>query len=151
MTLFTNMAIVAAALLPAAALAQNQSFKDVVKKVEAKIEPVSAKRGETVKWTLTVELIEGWHTYPTTQVDPNASSYVNKFKFPRDDNVVFVGTLVFNQWIASPKAVAVGALCVKSAQPVLMEWCYCPCRPLSLSLLSISPQAIKQSRLWASS
>src|SRR5438128_7492513 len=74
--------------------AQNQGFSDVVKKVEARVEPAAAKRGEAVKWTLTVELADGWHTYPSKQADPRADSYLNRFKFPRENGLVFVGELV---------------------------------------------------------
>src|SRR5690349_9873203 len=77
----------------APALAQNQGFNEVVKKVSAKIEPATAKRGEAVTWTLTVEVIEGWHTYPTQQPDPKADSYTNRIKFPRANGLVFVGEL----------------------------------------------------------
>ena len=86
--------VAAIALLCAApALAQNQGFSDVVKKVSARFEPASAKRGEAVTWTLTIEVIEGWHTYPTKQADPNAESYTNRIKFPKENGVVFVGEL----------------------------------------------------------
>ena len=91
----TRRLLAAAIVLCAAApaLAQNQSFNDVVKKVSAKIEPATAKRGEAVTWTLTVEVIDGWHTYPTQQVDPKADSYTNRIKFPRENGLVFVGEL----------------------------------------------------------
>jgi DsbC/DsbD-like thiol-disulfide interchange protein len=75
------------------ASAQNQSFDDVVKKVEAKLEPAAARRGQAVAWKLTIELIDGWHTYPTRQADPDADSYVNKIKFPAGLDAVFVGYL----------------------------------------------------------
>jgi thiol:disulfide interchange protein len=90
------------ALLPllaaAPALAQfsgpsrNLRFPDVAE-VEASVEPATAKRGETVTWRLTVELIPGWHTYPTKQNDPEASSSVNKITFPAPGDVIFVGDL----------------------------------------------------------
>src|SRR5690242_14442226 len=83
----------ALALGASAALAQNQSFNDVVKKVSAKIEPATAKRGEAVTWTFTIELADGWHTYPTQQADPKADSYTNRIKFPREHGLVFVGEL----------------------------------------------------------
>src|SRR5262245_21656471 len=77
----------------APALAQHQGLHDVVKKVSAKIEPATVKRGEAVTWTLTIEVIDGWHTYPTQQVDPKAGSYTNRIKFPRENGLVFVGEL----------------------------------------------------------
>jgi DsbC/DsbD-like thiol-disulfide interchange protein len=88
--------LVAAALvgfIGSAASAQNETFSDVVKKVEAKFDQKTAKRGETVAWKLTIELAEGWHTYPTRQTDPGASSYVNRFKFPADAGAAFVDQL----------------------------------------------------------
>jgi DsbC/DsbD-like thiol-disulfide interchange protein len=85
--------VVVAALAAAPAAAQNQGFNDVVKKVSAKVEPASAKRGEAVAWMLTVELADGWHTYPTTQADPKAESYTNRIKFPKENGLVFVGEL----------------------------------------------------------
>ncbi|MCX7700620.1 MAG: hypothetical protein N2039_07060, partial [Gemmataceae bacterium] len=45
-----------------------------------------------------VDLCAGGHTYPTRQPDDQAASYVNKFRFPTDTAVVFVGEL------AEPKA-----------------------------------------------
>ena len=88
-----HLLVAALALCAAPAFAQNQSFNDVVKKVSAKIEPATAKRGEAVTWTLTVEVIDGWHTYPTQQPDPKAESYTNRIKFPRENGLVFVGEL----------------------------------------------------------
>lgn len=87
--------VVASSLLLAAPLAaENLTFKDVVKKVEADVSAKTVKRGEAVTWTLTIELIDGWHTYPVKQADANAEPYVNKFKFPKSGEVVFVGELV---------------------------------------------------------
>ena len=86
-------ALVIAGFVVGQSSAQNLGFKDVVKRVEAKFEPATAKRGEVVKWKLTIELIEGWHTYPTTQADPGASSYVNKIKFPTGLSAAFVDVL----------------------------------------------------------
>jgi hypothetical protein len=70
--------------------AQRVTFDDVAKRIEAKVEPATAKRGETVKWKLTIELAEGWHTYPTKQLDPKHDSYVNKIRFANTAAVVFV-------------------------------------------------------------
>ncbi len=83
-----------AVLTTAPAPAQGgKKFKDVVKSITAKVEPAEAKRGETVTWKLTVEVIPGWHTYPTKQTDPNAETFVNKIAFPKPGDVVFVDTL----------------------------------------------------------
>lgn len=57
------------------------------------MEPRKVKRGQAVTWSFSVEVLDGWHTYPTKQTDPNAEPYQNKFKFPTDANVVFVGNL----------------------------------------------------------
>jgi thiol:disulfide interchange protein len=106
-----NRMLLAAVLVPllaTAARAQGQrTFDKVVKRVEATVEPATAKRGETVTWKLTVELAPGWHTYPTTQPDPAAQSYVNKITPPKGGAAVFVGTL------AEP------ANPIKKADPVL--------------------------------
>ena len=89
----TRYLSIAAISLVAAAGASAQDFKTVVKKVTAKFESASAKRGEAVTWTLTVEILDGWHTYPTKQADPNADSFTNRIKFPRENGIVFVGEL----------------------------------------------------------
>lgn len=60
-----------------------------VKRLAVDIEPVKAKRGETIVWRLTVELHNGYWTYPTSQQDPNAESLVSRFTFTpskRDKN-----------------------------------------------------------------
>jgi DsbC/DsbD-like thiol-disulfide interchange protein len=87
------LALVVSPVFAVTALAQNQTFQDVVKKVEARVDSASAKRGETVKWSLTVEIADGWHTYPTKQNDPKADSYVNKIKFANQGGAIFVGEL----------------------------------------------------------
>jgi hypothetical protein len=86
-------AVFALIVLVPSAIAQNQSFDDVVKKVEAKFEPATAKRGQAITWKLTIELADGWHTYPTKQADPDADSFVNKFKFPTGLATAFVADL----------------------------------------------------------
>jgi hypothetical protein len=62
-----------------------------VKKVELSLDPPSAKPGETITAKITVELEDGFHTYPTKQVDKNAESYVSKITFPAADDLIFVG------------------------------------------------------------
>jgi len=86
-------ALAAALLTASAGLAQPLGFKDVVKRVEAKLEPATAKRGETVKWILTIELIPEWHTYPTKQKDPDFASFTNRYRFPKSADIIFVGDL----------------------------------------------------------
>jgi hypothetical protein len=62
-----------------------------VKKVEAAFHPAEAKPGQTVTLKLTVELHEGYYTYPTRQKDEAAEGMVNKLVFPDAGAVVFVG------------------------------------------------------------
>jgi DsbC/DsbD-like thiol-disulfide interchange protein len=75
------------------AFAQKVNFDDVVMSITAKAEPATAKRGETVKWTLQIELADGWHSYPTKQPDERNDSFVNKIAFPKPGDIVFVGEL----------------------------------------------------------
>src|SRR4051794_355075 len=70
-----------------------RDFDSVVRKIEATIEPATAKRGETVTWRLKIELAPGWHTYPTKQPEAAASSYVNKVTPPKKGDAIFVGSL----------------------------------------------------------
>ncbi|MBN9118624.1 MAG: hypothetical protein J0I06_05630 [Planctomycetes bacterium] len=86
-------ATAAAALLagaPGAASAQKW-YEKAVKKVEGKFTPAEAKPGQTVTFTLTVELNDGYHTYPTAQPDKQAAGMVNVIKFPHPGTVIFVG------------------------------------------------------------
>jgi hypothetical protein len=86
-------ALAAAALLaavPGSANAQKW-YEKAVKKVEGRFAPAEAKPGQTVTFTLTVELNDGYHTYPTAQPDKQAASMVNLIKFPAPDAVIFVG------------------------------------------------------------
>ncbi len=86
-------AIAVAALLavaPGSAGAQKW-YEKAVKKVEGKITPAEAKPGQTVTFTLTVELNEGYHTYPLVQPDKKADGMVNVIKFPAADRLIFVG------------------------------------------------------------
>jgi hypothetical protein len=66
-------------------------YEKAVSKLEAKFEPAEAKPGQTVTFTLTVELNPGYTTYPTMQADPMASGMVNTIRFPEKGDVVFVG------------------------------------------------------------
>ncbi|HEY1379922.1 MAG TPA: cytochrome c biogenesis protein CcdA [Gemmataceae bacterium] len=91
-----NRLLLAALLVPltaAAAPAQvgQRKFENVVKKVEAAVEPATARRGETVTWKLTIELAPGWHTYPTAQPDAEAKTFVNKITPPKGSPLTFVG------------------------------------------------------------
>jgi hypothetical protein len=64
-----------------------------VRKIEAVFDPAEAKPGQTVTLKITVELADGYHTYPTKQTDKNAAAMVNKITFPAASGVVFVGDL----------------------------------------------------------
>ncbi len=82
----------AAPASPAGAAGQKW-YERAVKKVSAEITPAEAKPGQTVTFSLTVELNDGYHTYPTVQTDKAAVGMVNVFKFPEPAAVVFVGEL----------------------------------------------------------
>jgi len=69
-------------------------FKKSVKKLEASFEPSEAKPGQTVTWSLFVELHEGFTTYPFTQPDPKAEFQVNQITFPESGSAVFVGKVI---------------------------------------------------------
>ena len=89
------LATVSAALLaltPGSASAQKW-YEKAVKSVEGKITPAEAKPGQTVAFTLTVELNEGFHTYPTVQPEKLAAGLVNVIEFPAPDKLIFVGKL----------------------------------------------------------
>lgn len=84
---------VVVALVPGTARAQKW-YEKAVKKVEGKFTPGAAKPGETVTFTLTVELNDGYHTYPTVQPDKQAAGNTNVIKFPAPGAVVFVGDTI---------------------------------------------------------
>lgn len=88
-----HLAIIAATLLTVAPALADSKFDEVVKKVEARIEPAKARRGQAVTWTLTIKLADEWHTYPTKQVDPGAESFTNRIRFAPPAEVVFAGEL----------------------------------------------------------
>jgi hypothetical protein len=91
--LFLTAAVVlASGTGPSAAQDKKPAWWDkAVKKVEATFDPPEAKPGQTVTLKLTVELHEGYYTYPLKQEDENAASMVNKLVFPKGGAVVFVG------------------------------------------------------------
>jgi hypothetical protein len=78
------------AFAPASA-AEPSWYANAVESIEAKIEPAEAKPGQTVKFTLTVNLKPGYHTYPLMQADKAAADMVNKLTFPAAGAVIFVG------------------------------------------------------------
>jgi DsbC/DsbD-like thiol-disulfide interchange protein len=67
-------------------------YEKAVKKVEGRFAPTEAKPGQTVTFSLTIELNEGYHTYPTKQPDKMAAGMANLIKFPEPGSVIFVGT-----------------------------------------------------------
>jgi hypothetical protein len=77
------------AVLPSASA--QKWYEKAVKQVEGKFTPAEAKPGQTVTFTLTVELNDGFHTYPTVQFDKQAAGMVNEIKFPTDGPLIFVG------------------------------------------------------------
>jgi len=89
---FAIVVVAALSAVPGTAAAQKW-YEKAVKKVEAKFAPAEAKPGETVTFTLTVELNDGYYTYPTAQTDPGAAGMVNVLKFPKPGPVVFVGAV----------------------------------------------------------
>jgi Thiol:disulfide interchange protein DsbD, N-terminal len=68
--------------------------KDAVRKVDAVFEPAEAKPGQTVTLKVTVQLADGYHTYPVMQPAPEAKFSANGITFPKDGPVVFVGETV---------------------------------------------------------
>jgi thiol:disulfide interchange protein DsbD len=69
---------------------KSKSFLKAVPKAWTSFNPITAKRGQTITWKLTVELAPGWHTYPVQQVDPKAQDNVITITFPTSGDVVFV-------------------------------------------------------------
>lgn len=65
-----------------------------IQKATAHFEPTTAKRGELVTWKLVIDVTPGWHTYPITQENPKASTFVSRFDFrPVTTDLVKVGAL----------------------------------------------------------
>ena len=87
---FATAVAAVVAVAPGSARAQKW-YEKAVKKVEGKFTPAEAKPGQTVTFTLTVELNDGYHTYPTAQPDKLAAGMVNVLKFPTPGAVIFVG------------------------------------------------------------
>lgn len=70
---------------------QSDWYSRAVKNVTARFEPAEARPGQTVTFTLRVELHEGYLTYPLRQMDRAAAELVNKLVFPSHGPVIFVG------------------------------------------------------------
>jgi len=88
LTAFTGVLLAA---LPAQSLTQQDWFTKAVKNVTASFEPAEAKPGQTVTFRLTVDLNDGYITYPLVQADKAAASNVNTLLFPAAGAVIFVG------------------------------------------------------------
>lgn len=78
------------AFLPTPASGQ-KAFDKAVKKVEGSFSPAEAKPGQTVTFSVTIELNDGYHTYPLVQTDKMAAAMVNEIKFPDPGTLIFVG------------------------------------------------------------
>ena len=87
---FASLAIVLALSIAASA----QSINDAIKKVEATFEPQDARPGQTVTVKITVQLLDGYHTYPVYQLADEAKLSANKITFPTDGTILFVGETV---------------------------------------------------------
>jgi hypothetical protein len=87
------MTAVVVATAPASLAGKQKWYEKAVKKVEGSFSPAEAKPGQTVTFSVTVELNEGYHTYPTAQVDKMAAGMVNIIKFPTAGTVIFVGSV----------------------------------------------------------
>lgn len=70
--------------------AQDSGIKGV-KDVTLQFEPAQAKPGQVVTAYITVELLDGFHTYPIKQTDKNAESMINRITYPGPDVLIFVG------------------------------------------------------------
>jgi hypothetical protein len=125
-------AAVALATPPAGSSAGAQKwYEKAVKKVEASFSPAEAKPGQTVTFSVTVELNDGYHTYPTVQTDKMALSMVNTFKFPKPGEVIFVGE------VQDPKDTK------KKAEPEIgiLELLYCEGKVTFTRKAVVSPKA----------
>jgi hypothetical protein len=93
LALVTPVALFLASLPgPSAAATQKSGwYEKAVKRVEAKFDPAEAKPGQTVTFKLTVDLNDGYYTYPVVQPNKSAADYVNRLKFPVPGDVIFVG------------------------------------------------------------
>jgi thiol:disulfide interchange protein DsbD len=76
---------------------KNPKFREAMPYARATVSPTTARRGETVTWTLTIELKQGYHTYPTQQPE-NKEAAVTRFLFPKGGDLIPVGTLQEPQW-----------------------------------------------------
>ncbi len=66
-------------------------FDQTVKKLDIRFEPDRAKPGETVTLKITIEPIDGFHTYPTVQSDAQNIETANHIYLPASGPTIFVG------------------------------------------------------------
>jgi len=86
-------AIALSALLIVSSASAQPTINEIIKKAEATFEPATARPGETVTLKITVQLMDGWHTYPLKQEDPGARAQSNKVTFPAPGDIVYVGEM----------------------------------------------------------
>jgi thiol:disulfide interchange protein DsbD len=67
-----------------------QGRTDKVQSLETKIEPASAKPGQTVFYRITVKLAPNHYTYPTVQPDAQEGDSVNLLHPPEGSDLIFV-------------------------------------------------------------
>lgn len=79
----------------AAAIPVPAGLQVAVKTIDVTIDPASASPGQTVTWRLTLDLQDGWHTYPAEQpgADELVKAFVTTFKWPGAAETAFVGKL----------------------------------------------------------
>ena len=121
----------ALALAPASRAGGQRWYERAVKKVEASFDPAEAKPGQTVTFRVTVELNDGFHTYPTVQTDKAAEGMVNVLKFPAAGDVIFVGA------VEDPK----GALTKAEPEAGIKEMRYYPGTATFTRKAVVSPRA----------
>ncbi len=108
---FAIATIVVLVALPFASAAEKDAwYAKAVKGVAATVEPAEAKPGQTVTMKLTIDLNDGYFTYPTKQPDENAKSFVNKIAFPKPGTLVFVGEVADPKGFLVREELALGIL-----------------------------------------
>lgn len=65
------------------------TFNSAVESIQGKIEPATARPGQTVIYRLSVKLTPGHHTYPSLQLDPKSESK-NIIVLPDAGDLIFV-------------------------------------------------------------
>src|SRR5262245_44350959 len=85
------LAVAVVALDTLRAPAQDDAFAKAVPKVEARFEPATGKRGETVTLKVRLHLDDKYHTYPQAHPEAQTETMTNRFTWPEAGAVVFVG------------------------------------------------------------